>query len=174
MQLTKNISLQEIVPEVSYRRYGYNSLSLMSAQIIEGTQDVIDLMGWDYVVMNTWHNGGNSHQRGLRIKGQKYYRDGMGAHDNGNAIDLIPYQEGKPPVELIKEFHQKVSEGWMPVVLYAFGIRRIETIDLASTWIHLDCLFNPEQHEKRQVVFIDRTKRYYPDEYWEKFEKYLR
>lgn len=174
MQLTKNISLQEIVPEVSYRRFGYNSLRLMSAQIIEGTQDVIDLMGWDYVVINTWHNGGNSHQRGLRIKGQNHYRDGMGAHDNGNAIDLIPFQEGKTSVELIKEFHQKVSADWMPSILFEYGIRRVETINLASTWIHLDCLFNSEQYENREIVFIDRTNRYYPDEYREKFKEYLK
>lgn len=174
MQLTKNISLQEIVPEVIYNRYVNRALRLMSAQIIEGAQDVIDLMGWDYVVINTWHNGGDSHQRGLRIKGQNYYRDGMGAHDNGNAIDLIPYQEGKTTVELIKEFHQKVSQDWMPTILFEFGIRRIETINLASTWIHLDCLFNAEQYDRREIVFIDRSNRYYADEYREKFEKYLR
>lgn len=174
MKLTNNISLQEVVPQVIYNKYGTMSVRLMSGQIIEGTQFVIDYMGWDYVIMNTWNNGGEIEERGLRIKGHDYYRGGMGAHDNGSAIDLIPYKEGYTPVELIKEFHNKATEPFISTLLFDRGIRRIETINLASTWIHLDCIFDAIQYRRKEIVFIDKNDRYYPQTYKEDFAKYLK
>ena len=161
MYLTKNIRLEELIPRQTFNTHGERAVRMLNAGLINATQEIVDHFGLTSIRMNDWLWDGKSEQRGLRVPGQPLYR-GLGAHDCGNAIDFIPYRGGEDVQDLIKEIHYDFASepsGW----LYE-GIWRVEVITIASTWIHIDAVFNPTQDE---LVFIDLTNRFTAEEYKE-------
>lgn len=159
MKLTRNISLQEVVPKAIYDKHGAKSVRFINAQLLEAAQWLIERHGFTSTTINDWVRGGASQQRGLRIPGQQLYR-GDGMHDTGNALDLVPKRGTESVTDIIKAVHEDAIAN--PHLYLAQGIRRMECIWLANTWIHLDAMFTPDQSE---LVFIDMTKRYSPKEY---------
>jgi hypothetical protein len=161
MQLTKNISLQEIVPRSIYNEYGQKAVRFFSPGIIQGAQWIIDRHCIDKITINDWFFGGNRTQSGLRVEGQQYYREGFGAHDNGNALDMVSYNDNW--LETLRKIHVDAIEN--PLLYQDNGIWRIEVLELANTWLHIDSIFTPNQ---KGVVFIDMKNRYTNLEYKQK------
>lgn len=175
MKLTENIDLREIVPYRIWQEEKGRAIRKMNGNLILGVQAVFDFYNevadsygdctprWEGIIMNTLWKGGNRDESGLRVEGHQYYRDGTGMHDNGNAIDFVPFAKGYSAKELVKMFHEIAVQ--CPEILFGYGIWRIESILLADTWIHMDAMFSAEQMESQQIVFIDKTNRYSVDEY---------
>lgn len=159
MKLTKNLDLRELVPKSVWTKHGHRALRMVDAQLILAAQEIVDRRGWMAVTVNDWLWGGHSEQRGLRIPGQPLYR-GEGAHDWGRALDLVPHRGTERVKDLVREFHDMAAS--YPGKMKDLGIWRIETIDLAPTWIHIDSVFSAYQ---QKVVFIDMTRRFTPEQY---------
>ena len=159
MKLTKNLDLRELVPKSVWTRHGGRAVRMVDAQLILAVQEIVGRRGWTSVTINDWLWGGGSEQRGLRIPGQPLYR-GDGAHDWGRALDLVPRRGSERVEDLVREFHEMAAT--YPGRIKDLGIWRIETIDLAPTWIHIDSVFSANQ---QKVAFIDMTRRFSPEEY---------
>ena len=159
MKLTNNIDLRELVPKSIWVKHGPRSVRFLNARLIQATQWLINRFQLESVYFNTWLYGGDKEQRGLRITGQKYYR-GDGLHDGGNALDFVPVRPGMSLHDLLVEIHLDAAQN--PELYFEQGIWRIESLQLATTWIHLDAMYWPDQHE---VVFIDLTNRFTASEY---------
>jgi hypothetical protein len=159
MRLTKNIRLEEVVPKAIFDKHGSKAVRFVNAQLLEAAQWLIERHGFESTTINDWLMGGTSQQRGLRIPGQQLYR-GDGCHDTGIALDLVPKSKTRTTMEIIKTVHEDAIANQR--LYLAQGIRRMECIWLANTWIHIDAQFTPDQSE---VAFIDLTKRYTPREY---------
>lgn len=81
-----HFKLYELVPENYYNKYGEKCWQLLDVRALM----VIDAIRRTYGPMkcNTWINGGNRTQSGLRVQGQKYYKP-RSQHSFGRAFDLI-------------------------------------------------------------------------------------
>lgn len=165
MKLTPNIDTRELVPKSIWQRHGARSVRFLNAQLIQAQQWIIDRHGIEKTTFNDWLWGGSHEQRGLRVQGQSYYR-GDGLHDHGNAIDSLPFISGKTRQEILLNIHLDAMKN--PELYLEKGIWRIETLWLASTWLHIDSMFTPGQ---QGVVFIDLTERYSPTKYMRELRK---
>lgn len=165
MKLTSNIDVRELVPKSMWLKHGARSIRFINAQLVFAMQWLIDRHELDAVYFNNWMYGGDKEQRGLRIPGQHYFR-GDGLHDTGNAFDFIPVKKGYTLKEIIIKIHLDAAKN--PELYWMAGIWRIENIELASTWIHIDAMFSPNQHE---VVFVDLTKRLTAFEYLQQLKQ---
>lgn len=163
MKLTKNIDLRELVPSKFYSTHGARSIRFLNAQLILATQWLIDRHNLDSAIFNNWHYAKPGEtiftQRGLRTPESPLFRID-GTHDNGNGIDFEPRRKGTALKDLIREIHIDATQN--PKLYFEQGIWRMEVIELAETWIHLDACFSPGQNE---LVFIDLSKRYTAQEY---------
>ena len=165
MKLTANIDLREVVPKSFWEAKKHRAVRFVDAGLVMAAQWMMRRYKWDSIMINDWMYGGQSEQRGLRIPGQKLYR-GDGAHDTGRALDIIPRRGDENARDLVAEFHEHAAT--YPRLYFANNIWRIETIQLAPTWIHIDSIIWPDQKE---VAFIDMTTRYSPQVYMEMMKK---
>ena len=164
MKLTNNIISQEVLPEAYHKRYGAkNGMRAINPSTFLGAQYLMDTFNWDSIHMNDWFWGGDFDERGLRIKGHDYYRNGYGLHDHGNALDFVPNIDGEDVADTVVSFHQTLIE--CPDIreeLMRIGVYRVEVVWLANTWIHLDCEYTRNQ---KDLIFVSSDERFTLEEY---------
>lgn len=171
MKLTRNIRSEEVLPQSYYNQYGAKfGMRAMNPSTFLGAQDLTDYFDWDYITINNWLWGGDRDQSGLRIPGHKYYRNGYGLHDNGNAIDFVPsYGDDIPVGGTVLDVHKMLLKNpELREDLMDLGVYRLEVVWLAVTWIHLDCEYTPGQED---LIFVSKEDRYSVEEYRKELNK---
>ncbi|MCX7848124.1 MAG: D-Ala-D-Ala carboxypeptidase family metallohydrolase [bacterium] len=96
------------------------------------------------VIINNWHRGGSFTQRGLRLPDTEVGAPGS-QHRLFNAVDI---NIGNWPAVRMHEFVRTYA-----MQLYTLGLRRVEDISVAPTWLHLD----GKEHGERCIQVINRA-----------------
>lgn len=159
MKLNDRFQLQEYVPKSLYEKYGDKAVRWVSNTIIEADlQLVLDLEEhYGRVVsctINDWlWNAKGSQYRGVRVEGEPNY-SATSLHAHGMASDKLFYfknEDGSKeriPHKEIYDFVRKHEARY-----YALGIRRIEDIRDATSWLHWDSMWTGSAFvDKLQVV----------------------
>lgn len=97
------------------------------------------------MVVNTWANCGQFSQRGLRCNMCQLVKSKnsvyLSAHCLGKAIDFnVPDMTIQQVHDLIK---QNIDKFEYPI--------RLESIESAPTWVHIDVLANPSSNNKLTI-----------------------
>lgn len=127
--MTKNFSIQELVPPEIFSERGNAASQLMDISIVNVAQWLRDKTGKP-ITINNWSNGGQFKESGLRnfvtSTGAKWSQ-----HKYGRALDL--------KVEGIQaeEVRQLIRNNW--TTLKAIGLTTIEKD--TPTWVHIDCRY---------------------------------
>lgn len=86
MQISKNFTLQELVPKKTYEELGDKSKDLLDQILINCIQFIRDYFKTG-ITINNWHIGGDFQFSGYRYKGCGVGKEN-GDHYNGTAADL--------------------------------------------------------------------------------------
>jgi len=161
MKLNPRFDIREYVPPQVWKEHGTNSVRFIDRALIDADYELLmDLeehFGHSVKChINTWHWGGTRKQCGLRVPGQLYYKP-LSLHSTGRASDKIFFygddavaeRAGKRiPNGLIYDF---ILEN--QATYWSLGIRRMESIRDAKTWIHWDTCWTPDEYQgKLQIV----------------------
>ena len=154
-QLNSRFNIKEYVSQQTYSKYGD-----VATRFVCPTLLAVDLFLCELVekelghgvscTINNWSTGGDRVASGVRMPGEPHYNL-RSAHAWGRGSDkLFAHRETKAriPNSVIYDIVLN-NQG----VLYLAGMRRIEHIDDAPTWLHSDVLWTPPQFkDKIQVV----------------------
>lgn len=128
---SKYFTIEEFVSPEVYKKYGSRAWQFIDDRLIE-TMDTIREYFGKPVVINDWLWGGDLKQRGLRankdplVANKKDYY--ISQHCLGKAVDFhVKYYTIEYVYNEIKA-HPEVFK----------HIRRIESIEDAKTWVHID------------------------------------
>lgn len=155
MRLNDRFTIQEYVPKSVFNKHGDLSVRFISTALIEADyQLLIDLekhFGRKISCqINTWSFGGDRNYCGLRVQGEPYFKP-HSMHSMGSASDkLFTFKDTGERVsnQLIYDFIRNNESKY-----YALGIRRVEDIRDATSWIHWDTCWTPETYRgKIQIV----------------------
>lgn len=131
MKTTKNFYLQEFVTPNLYKKWKNKSVIFVDERIIYLAQWIRDRFGKPMTI-NNWHSGGKYKYRGYRPHNCR-----VGAknsqHKSGRGLDFTIVGLS------IKEIHEDIKAN--KELYYEQGVRVIESIELAPTWMHIDCRF---------------------------------
>ncbi len=127
MKLTKNISLQEVVPKATFEKWGERAIYFIDKRIILASQSMIDRYG--SCIMNNWASGGQFDGRGYRPP-EETTGGKESQHRFGRAIDLDPVKI--TPQEMYADMMKNQE------LILSFGITTVEDIAMTPTWIHID------------------------------------
>lgn len=129
MKVTKNISAMELLPQSVWQKWGAGALRLVDERIVEANQKIRERFGKPRF-FNTWAFGGDRDESGLRTPGQKYFSP-RSQHTFGRALDSI--SDFTP--------HEEVWEDVLdhPEWYWGAGVSVVESIRVASSWLHTDC-----------------------------------
>lgn len=132
--------IQEFVSKAVYQKYGDKCWEFLNPKIITFINELRKDLNKP-ITINNWLWGGNLEQRGLRankdpmvIMKKDYY---LSQHCLGNAIDFnVKGMTTKDVYEYIIANYSK----------YKNYITRIESIESAKTWCHVDCSNTGNDH----------------------------
>jgi hypothetical protein len=129
MNITKNFTVQELVPPEVYTERGDAVAQLMDVRIINVAQWLRDKLGKP-ITINNWNTGGQYKESGLRnfetSTGAKWSQ-----HKYGRALDL---KITDMQAEDVRKF---IRLNW--ATLKTMGLTTIEK-DTPS-WVHIDCRY---------------------------------
>ena len=137
MKVSKNFSLKEFVCEKTWEKYGEKALWFIDPRIISSAQTLRDILRVPLTI-NSWANGGNRQESGLRIPEHKNYNP-KSQHTFGRAVDIIT---GAYTAESLRKH----------ILENQFLYPHIKAMELKVDWLHIDCrntnqeeilLFNP-------------------------------
>lgn len=130
---SKYFKIQELVSKQVYEKYGEKCWEFINPKIIM----FLDTLRNDLnkpIVVNNWLWKGSFQQRGLRANKDPLVLDKKGLycsqHCFGNAVDFDVQGMGT------KEVYDYIIKNYSN---YKDYITRIENINSAPTWIHVDC-----------------------------------
>ena len=127
MNITKNFTVQELVPAEVYTERGDAAAQLMDIRIVNVAQWLRDKTGKS-ITINSWGSGGQYKESGLRnfetSTGAKWSQ-----HKFGRALDL------KVQGMEAEEVRQLIRNNWAE--LREIGLTCIEKD--TPTWVHIDC-----------------------------------
>jgi len=124
ISLTKNLFLDEYIPEGLYRKYeGQETelIKLIDQRLIQSDQKLRDVFG--PVVINNWWAGGMRNWSGLRTSDSSYYSP-TSMHSVGKASD-----------KLFKDYDSEEVQDWIKIHWKEIGITRME---IGVSWVHTD------------------------------------
>lgn len=131
MKLSKNFYLQEFVTPDLYKKWKDKSIIFIDDRLIHIAQFIRDRFNKPMTI-NNWNNDGS-----FRYRGYRPYNCRVGAHHSqhkyGRAIDFTISRM------TIAEIHEDIKAN--KELYYEQGVRVIESIELAPTWMHIDCRF---------------------------------
>jgi hypothetical protein len=156
MKLTENFDLREFVSQVTWNKWGTNSLWFIDLRLVYFFQsfklylirhfqisdsNVVNVL----ITINNWNTGGVRQWSGYRPP--IFYRTGDGKknpdteslHRQGKAGDCIitiVYRNGMRRVVPMAEIHDIIMKNQS--VFWHMGLRRIESLKDAPTWLHAD------------------------------------
>lgn len=175
MKLNEHFDLREFVSEETWKKWGGNSLWFVAPEIFNIAtfyksyftefyrkkyakvgREVVDVQ----VIVNTWLWGGDKIGRGYREPEQ--YLTGQfrknprseSAHRQGRAFDCVMkvvFEGGGTAWADINEVNRQIQLDQS--VFYSVGVRRIEHIKLAPTWLHTD-IFNTGLQWRNKIYVI--------------------
>jgi hypothetical protein len=146
MRLNDRFKLQEYVPKSVYNEHGDKSVRFISTALINADFQLLQDLEKHYdrpisCSINTWVFGGNRNYSGLRVKGEPYYSE-YSMHSFGCASDKIfKFKDNDAPLTTSDVYSFiRLNEA----KYYDMGIRRMEDIKDARTWIHWDTCFTTD------------------------------
>jgi len=158
MKVNDRFDIREYVPKEVWDKYGQRSVRFVDRALMDADLELLldlqDHLGEELsCTINNWLWGGTRTQSGLRVEGQRYYRP-TSLHATGRASDKIfKYSSGPNKGKLVPN---KVVYDFILAnqdVYWSLGIRRIEDIRDAKTWLHWDtCWTSDSFNGKLQVV----------------------
>lgn len=86
--ISKHFKIQELVPEVIYKKRGDRAWELLNPQLLETIDTIKERFPDGSMSINTWLWNGNRHWSGLRTPDSPYYSN-TSQHSYGNAIDAV-------------------------------------------------------------------------------------
>jgi hypothetical protein len=155
MRLNHRFNLQEYVSKSAYLKYGDQSSRFICPTLLE-----VDLLLCKLVeaelghavscTINNWSTGGDRVASGLRMVGEPHYSI-TSSHAWGRGSDKqFSHKETKARIANNIIYNVVLNNQG---ALYLAGMRRIEHIDDAPTWLHSDTLWTPDEFvNKIQVV----------------------
>lgn len=128
MKISDNFDIREFVSKATYERNGDDSVKFIDPKIIQLAEFLRKYFG-EAVTINNWHTGGNFQNRGFRdfdssVGGQN------SMHRQGKAFDC------NIKGFTIAELHKAILKD--QITFYNAGLRRIESLEDAPTWLHCD------------------------------------
>lgn len=136
---SKYFKIQELVSDGVYKKYGDKSWEFIDDRLVETLDQLREFFGRP-ITVNNWYFGGNLSQRGYRankdpmVNGKSGYycsQHCMGRAVDFNVKDLSTQEVYNMIVDNIDKFPH---------------IKRLEHIDTAKTWTHID-LSNTSKNE---------------------------
>jgi len=157
MKVNDRFDIREYVPKEVWDKHGSNSVRFVDQALMAADYELLlDLeehLGCKLTcTINNWLWGGTRSQCGLRVPGQKLYRE-TSLHASGKASDKIyKYASGpeagkRVPHQLIYDFVLANQDTY-----WSLGIRRMEDIRDAKTWLHWDTCWTPEEFSGKLKV----------------------
>lgn len=132
--ITKNIKIEEIIPQATYKKLGDRSIILMDMRIILTKQFIRDRFGVPLRI-NSWHINGNRNWSGLRTPDSPYYNE-FSQHSYGRAIDSIPIVVNSE--DIVNEIREDIIVNY-DRLYKPLGVGAIE---LDVSWLHIDTRIN--------------------------------
>jgi hypothetical protein len=132
MNLTKNISLKEVVSKDIYNKLGLSSCKLIDMRVVNMAQSIRDHFN-SPIIINNWHSEGIFNDRGFRGKDVPLSLSGeFSQHRFGRALDfhVLNY-----PIEEVR--NTIISERDR-----LFG--DIMAIEMNVNWIHIDVRYRKD------------------------------
>lgn len=143
MKLTERTDLREYVSPEVWKRHGEKAIRFIDPDLILADLALVKNLEDELnrpisIIINNWHYGGDRVASGLRTPDSSYYRI-TSAHAWGRASDkLFEFKDGgkeRVPNQAVYDHVLNNQE------LYAaMGIRRMEHIEDAPTWLHWDTM----------------------------------
>jgi hypothetical protein len=145
MKLNDRFKLQEYVPKSVYDKHGEGAVRFISTALIEADHALLVDLEKHFnrpisCSINTWAFGGNRNYSGLRVEGEPYYKK-HSLHSMGSASDKIFKFKDNDEVLATREVYAFIRQN--EAKYYAMGIRRMEDIKDARTWVHWDTMWTP-------------------------------
>jgi hypothetical protein len=137
IKLTENFYLDEFICPEIYSARGAKAISLIDIRIVYAAQFIRDVIGKS-IHVNSWWNGGNLHERGLRE-----WNTSTGArwsqHKYGRAFDF--HVDGMTPAQV----HAVITQNSQTLIKNEW-ITTLEDTRDTPTWTHCDCRFTGLDH----------------------------
>jgi len=156
MKLNERFTLQEYVPKSVYEKHGERAVRFISTTLIDADFQLLKDLEVYYgrpisCTINSWSYGGNRQYSGLRVEGEPYYRP-HSLHSMGSASDkLFKFKDGDKESIPTKDVYGFIIDNQEKY--YAIGMRRMEDVRDASSWIHWDtCWTSDAFKNKIQIV----------------------
>jgi hypothetical protein len=116
--------IQELVPPSVYADRGRKAWELLDPTLLSLIDSLRNIYG--PIIINTWDDGGNRSESGLRVPGCKYYRK-YSQHSFGRAVDCL---FSKTTVDKVREDILN-NQHRSPYNL-------IRGLELNVPWLHID------------------------------------
>lgn len=128
MNISQHFDIREFVSPETWERNGPDSIKFIDPKLIDLAEFMRKYFGAS-VIINNWHTGGNFKNRGFRDFDSKV-GGFTSQHRQGKAFDC------NIKGFTIAELHKAIKKDER--AFYAAGLRRIEDIKDAPTWLHCD------------------------------------
>ena len=137
---SKYFKIEELVSKQVYEKYKEKCWEFINPRIINFLNQLREDLGKP-IIINNWKSGGEFQQRGLRTNKDPLVLNKTGLycsqHCFGNAVDFnVKGMETKEVYDYIIKNYSN----------YKDYITRMENINSAPTWIHVDCA-NTDKNE---------------------------
>ena len=162
MRASLNFDIREFVSKAIWNKWGVNSTWFVSKKMID-TAEFYKTFWFNYysakyagtgkkvkavlIVINNWHTGGIKQYSGFREPACKEGAD-LSQHRFHNAFDcdiIIVFEDGAKLEADYKEIHKEIHEN--EALFLSKGITTIEDVSIATTWLHTDFRYIPNQTE---------------------------
>lgn len=122
--------IQELVDPEIFERLGDGTWGLLDERALRALESVREKFG--PITVNNWHRGGRYKESGLR-RSDTTTGAPKSAHKQGKAFDCKPSK-----ISVHEMYHYIINNpDEFPL------IRRVESIEYATTWVHLDTVEHP-------------------------------
>ena len=158
MKVSQNFDVREFIPKRIWDKFGTNSTWFVNKKIVSiaefyksffltyykkkyGNDKVVNVL----IIVNNWHTGGDKQWRGLRSKEcTEGTDDSLHRYMSGFDCDIIiVFADGSKVEADYKEIHEVIKAN--EVEFMANGVSAVEDVSIASTWLHTDCRWIPDQ-----------------------------
>lgn len=154
-KLTGRFIVPEYVSKRVYEQYGDNASRFICNTLVKATTQLCIDLEEHYCrpvscTINDWLWGGNFEASGLRMPGTPHYSI-TSAHAWGKGDDKkFKFKDGDKETIPTKEVYNFIIKNQKRY--YDLGIRRMEHIKDAPTWIHWDTIITPNPTGEIRIV----------------------
>lgn len=158
MKISLNFDVREFVPKRIYDAFGASATWFVNPKAVKvaefyksffttyykkkfGNDKVKEVL----IVINNWHTGGTKQFSAIRLKECAEYKE-LSQHTICNGFDceiVVVFADGKKQEADYKEVHEVIHANETEFI--ANGVSAIEDVSIASSWLHTDFRFIPNQ-----------------------------